>query len=97
MTQTLSDLEKKREEFQKNKSAMEKLEILIEIQEEVGADLTKLTNGAKRWYRRVQPILMCFQSCCGKDKSTFTETYTAKSLQVTSFECFQGTSHKFSR
>jgi hypothetical protein len=92
---TLDDLEK-RNEYHKSKSAIEKLDILIKIQEEVGTDLTKLTNGAKRWYRRMQPILMCFQSCCSKNKSTFAQKYTAKSLGVTSFKCFQGIDHKFS-
>jgi hypothetical protein len=93
---TPNDLEKRRHEIKESKSAIEKLEILIKIQEEVGADLTKLTNGAKRWYRRVQPILMCFQSCCGKNKHTFLEKYTAKNLQVTSFKCVHGKNHKFS-
>jgi hypothetical protein len=43
---TLNDLEKRRK-FQKSKSAIEKLDILIKTQEEVGTDLTKLTSGAK--------------------------------------------------
>jgi hypothetical protein len=93
---TLNDLEKMRHKMQESKSAIEKLDILIKIQEEVGADLTKLTNGAKRWYRQVQLILICFQSCCAKNIITFLGKYTSKSLGVTSFKCFQGMDHKFS-
>jgi hypothetical protein len=93
---TLNDLEKWRQQMKESKSALEKLDTLIAIQKEVGKDLSKLTSGAKRWYRRLQPMFMCFKTCCGEDKNKFARVYAGKTLQITNFTCFQEAQHKFS-
>jgi hypothetical protein len=93
---TLNDLEEGRQQMKESKSAVEKLDTLIEIKNAVGKDMSSLTSGAKRWYRRVQPIVICFNTCCGEDKTHFARVYAGKKLQVTNFTCFQNVNHKYS-
>jgi hypothetical protein len=89
-----NDLEPKRSNVKKSESSKEQIESLLEIEEEVDGKLMKLTDGARRWYRRVKPILMCFETCCANNVECFSTKYPNK-LTFTKFTCWDGKVHQF--
>jgi integrase len=77
-------------------TVQEKLEILKKVEERMPSEFNTLTRGARRWYERVKPMLLCFQECCNKDEAVFLMKYKKNDLAVSSFHCFRGQTHKWS-
>jgi hypothetical protein len=59
-------------------TAADKLDILLEVEETMPSEFKNLTRGARRWYERAKPMLICFDDCCKKDKATFLGEYKKK-------------------
>jgi hypothetical protein len=74
----------------------DKLDILLKVEETMPSEFKNLTRGARRWYERAKPILICFDDCCKKDKATFLGEYKKKNLAISTFKCFKGEVHKWS-
>jgi hypothetical protein len=74
----------------------DKLDVLLKVEESMPSEFKNLTRGARRWYERTKPMLLCFADCCLKDKAAFLEKYKKNDLAISNFKCFRGEVHKWS-
>jgi len=92
----LIDLEPHRSNFtKKNTSSQSQLDLLLQMEAEVGGECKKLESGSRRFYRRAMEITLCFRACCSGDKICFISKYPDH-ISHTKFVCFDGKQHKFS-